>query len=151
MTLVLAKSREKNIENTRIVCDHIKALAFLFSEGAPLPGRNGRERIIRKLVRSLLTKLIVMGIASKELLPDLIDIIISIYPENRELKKSKDKILKIVYDHEVIYSKTLASAKRRIEEYLKRVSRGKPTEYDRKYFIEHFGIPKELQIFYHYV
>lgn len=151
MESVLEKNKDGNIEYARIICDHIKALVFLFSEGAPPPGRNGRERIVRKLIRNLLTKLILMQIEGKEVLPILIDKIISIYPDNQELKQAKDKTLGIIYNHEKVYLKTLASAKRRIAGYLKKAGKDKPTKKDQEYFREHFGIPIELQSFYHYV
>ena len=153
LVLGMAKARmseDEKIKNARIVCDHTKALLFLFSEGAPSPGRRdgGRPRIVLKLVRGLLTKLILLRIDSSEILPKLMDAVVAIYPENPKLQESKDKALEIIYEHEKVYRKTLERAQRRIAGYLKKAGRKEPTAEDREYFREYFGIPLELQDFY---
>ena len=138
------------IKNVRVVCDHTKALLFLFSEGAPPPGRRngGRPRIVLKLVRGLLTKLILLQIDSSEILPKLMEAVVSTYPENPKLEESKDEALEIIYEHEKVYRKTLERAKRRIAGHLEKAGRKEPTAEDREHFREYFGIPLELQRFY---
>lgn len=141
-------NQAEKIVNSRIVCDHIKALTFLFSEGAPPPGKNGRERIIRKLIRNLLTRLITLDIDSKDILPLLIDNIIKTYPSNKKLKGAKQKTLDIIYEHETVYRKTINRALRRIKGYLEKAGKEKPTDEDKQYFRQHFGIPIDLQNYF---
>jgi len=138
----------EKIKNARVVCDHAKALLFLFSEGAPPPGKNGRRQIVRKLIRNLSTSLILLRVKSTEILPHLSSSVLTIYPDNRKLEAARNKTLQITYDHEKIYLEALERAKRRIEGYLQRVGREKPTKEDQIYFQRTFGIPTELQKIY---
>ncbi len=59
----------------RVIADYLKALYFLVADGAPPPGKDGRERIIKLLIRGIITRQIVLGIESREFLPILIDCI----------------------------------------------------------------------------
>jgi alanyl-tRNA synthetase len=59
----------------RVLADYLKALYFLVADGAPPPGKDGRERIIKLLIRGGITRQIVLGIESREFLPILIDCI----------------------------------------------------------------------------
>jgi alanyl-tRNA synthetase len=76
---VLATIREfiqvKNLEerciseSERVIADHLKALYLLVADDAPPPGKNGRERIIKILIRGVLTRLVLLGITAHEFLP----------------------------------------------------------------------------------
>ncbi|MCI5225671.1 MAG: hypothetical protein D3918_03195 [Candidatus Electrothrix sp. AX2] len=46
----------------RVLADHLRALYVLIGEGAPPPGKNGRARIIKLLVRSIITRMSLLGI-----------------------------------------------------------------------------------------
>lgn len=59
-------------ESERVIADHLKALYVLVSDGAPPPGKNGRERIIKLLIRGVLTRQMLLGIAS----PDFVDAVL---------------------------------------------------------------------------
>lgn len=50
------------IESERVIADYTNALAALVTEGAPPPGKNGRERIIKLLIRGIITRKILLGI-----------------------------------------------------------------------------------------
>lgn len=47
----------------RILVDHLRALLFLINDGAPPPGKGGRSRLIRILIRELLTSQRLLGIS----------------------------------------------------------------------------------------
>lgn len=55
-------------ESERVIADHLKALYVLFADGAPSPGKNGRERIIKLLIRGVVTRQVLLGIQSREFL-----------------------------------------------------------------------------------
>lgn len=58
-----------------LIADYLKALYVLVTDGAPPPGKNGRERIIKLLIRGVITRQIILGVKSREFLPTLIDCI----------------------------------------------------------------------------
>ncbi len=53
-------------ESECVIADHLKALCKLVADGAPPPGKNGRERIIKLLIRRILTRQILLGITSQD-------------------------------------------------------------------------------------
>jgi alanyl-tRNA synthetase len=56
----------------RVLVDHLKALYLLVADGAPPPGKDGRERIIRRLIRAVITRQLLLGIESESFLPTII-------------------------------------------------------------------------------
>lgn len=79
-------------ESKRVIADHMKALYVLVADGAPPPGKNGRERIVKLLIRGIVTRQILLDIRSREFLPAIIDRIsqtihesVQISPKNRRL------------------------------------------------------------------
>lgn len=57
-------------ESKRVIADHLRALYLLVSDGAPPPGKNGRERIIKLLIRGIITRQKLLNIRN----PDFISI-----------------------------------------------------------------------------
>jgi len=55
----------------RVIADYMRALYVLIKDGAPPPGKNGRERIIKLLIRGVIARQIILGIESKEFLSAL--------------------------------------------------------------------------------
>lgn len=45
-----------------VIADHLRALYQLISDGAPPPGKNGRQRIIKLLIRGVINQLIILNI-----------------------------------------------------------------------------------------
>jgi alanyl-tRNA synthetase len=56
----------------RVIADHLRALTFLIADGAPPPGKDGRGRLIKILIRRILTRQIILGIAADEFIPPII-------------------------------------------------------------------------------
>ena len=61
----------------KVVADYIKALYYLIADGAPPPGKNGRERIIKLLIRGVLTHQNILGLNSQDFLITLLDSVAS--------------------------------------------------------------------------
>lgn len=132
-------------EDIKIIADHIKSLTFILSEQEILPGKSDRNRIIRTLIRNLLTSFYVLKLSPQEYLPRLIDAIFEIYASvYPEITGAKNTVLKIIYDHEVKYKKTLEVAKRKIQKYIKENNIQQVTPENKKYFWEKFGISPKL-------
>ena len=55
-------------ESERLIADHLRALCVLVADGAPPPGKNGRERIIKFLIRGMIARQIMLGIEMKNFL-----------------------------------------------------------------------------------
>lgn len=131
------------------IADHIRALCFLIPEGAPLPGRNGRSRIIRTLIREMLTELYVLKLESSEKINQLISQVISVYQHRYPELVGKDtKISEFIFDHEKIYLKTLTKAGGVIKRHLIKNNKKLLDKHEAEYFKKQFGIPVELQEMY---
>lgn len=59
------------VNSERVIADHLRGLFYLIAGGAPPPGKNGRERIIKMLIRRVITRLIVLGINVQKYIPIL--------------------------------------------------------------------------------
>ncbi len=142
--------KSKNQES-RILINHLKSLLFILSETEILPGRNGRSRIIRTLIRQLLTSCYVLfpqqlnNLTMKQLLSALLDSIITMYKSTYpELKKGKKLTLKTIFDHEKVFLKTLETGKRKIKKFMEENKIKKLTRKHKIYFQQQFGYPVKL-------
>src|SRR4030042_5042018 len=52
-------------ESEWVIADHLRALYVLIADDAPPPGENGRERIMKLLIRGIITRQNILGIGSK--------------------------------------------------------------------------------------
>jgi alanyl-tRNA synthetase len=65
-----------------VIADHLKGLYYLMADGAPPPGKDGRARIIKMLIRRVATRQIMLGISSEAFLPAVLQRISQIVPSN---------------------------------------------------------------------
>jgi alanyl-tRNA synthetase len=65
----------------RLLVDHLRALLFLIADGAPPPGRGGRARLMRILVRELLTSQRLLGISDPGFMRSMILSALELYPQ----------------------------------------------------------------------
>lgn len=72
------------LESERVLADHLRALYLLVANEAPPPGKNGRERIIKLLIRRVVTQQILLGITSSNFLPAILKCISNILQGDRE-------------------------------------------------------------------
>ncbi len=57
----------------RVIADYLKGLYCLVADGAPPPGKDGRQRIIKMLIRGVITRQLLLGIQSPNFLPVMLD------------------------------------------------------------------------------
>lgn len=132
-------------DDVKIIVDHIKSLAFIFAEQKILPAKSDRGRIIRTLIRNLLTSYYVLKINPHENLPLLIDEVINLYKEPYpEILNCKNTTLEVVFDHEIIYKKTLQRAKQYILSYFEKNKTKDLNEEQEKTLWLKFGVPAKL-------
>jgi len=77
-------------ECEHVIADHLKALCILLAEGAPEPGRSGRARIMRTLIRKILTRKRMLGIEAEDFFPVMLAELI---PKDAQENFLKKKIL----------------------------------------------------------
>lgn len=69
-----SKTSPDTIEtHARVIADHSRALGALVAEGAPPPGKNGRERIIKLLIRGLAARQMILEIEADDFVQVLAD------------------------------------------------------------------------------
>jgi alanyl-tRNA synthetase len=64
----------------RVLVDHLRALLFLIADGAPAPGKGGRARLMRILIRELLTSQRLLGISDRGFMRSMIQTALEYYP-----------------------------------------------------------------------
>jgi alanyl-tRNA synthetase len=77
----------------KVVADYTKALYYLIADGAPPPGKNGRERIIKLLIRGVLTHQNILGISAPDFLFVLLDRVASIGAGGSEKNTTRKRVL----------------------------------------------------------
>ena len=132
-------------ENIKIIVDNIKSLTFILSEEKILPTRKERGRIIRTLIRNILTSCYILKIDPQAYLPLLIDEVIKFYLKAYpEIRDSKKTVWEIIFNHEKVYQKTLERGKRKIKKYLVKNKIKKIGKKEKEYFWIKFGVPERL-------
>ncbi len=99
----------------RIIADHLRALYHLVADGAPPPGKNGRQRIIKTLIRRIVTQQIVLGIEKKDFMPNLLDCVAQNLSDVNGFQYNKEKITQFYSEEEERYFKTLQRGNSQIE------------------------------------
>ncbi|MDJ0706378.1 MAG: alanine--tRNA ligase-related protein [Leptolyngbyaceae cyanobacterium MO_188.B28] len=96
----------------RIIVDHVKALCFLVADGAPPPGKNGRERIIKLLIRRTIARMQVLGISETHLWSLLVATVVEKYELTKLVNKLADNKLADVSLIEEIMAYVSSESKR---------------------------------------
>jgi len=134
---------QKLNEDVKIIMDHIKTLCFILAEEKIVPAKNKRGRIIRTLVRELLSSFYILELNVENYLPKLINRVISMYKINYpEIQKSENNVLDIIYSHEKIYKKTLNKGLTELSK-LKSVNR-KIGKKETIFYWEKYDLPPKL-------
>ncbi len=104
----------------RVIADYLKALYFLVADGAPPPGKNGRERIIKILIRGVIARQVILGIQSKEFLPTLIDCISqTVHSSLRATPEEERRLVSYFSTESQRFSKTIERGRRQLLRFLK--------------------------------
>lgn len=98
-----------------IIADHLRALLFLAADGAPPPGKDGRQRIIKILIRNVLTHQMILDIASPDFIPAIVTTIVQLHPR---LRAASSLLLDYIALESPRFRRTVQSGQRRLDEYL---------------------------------
>ncbi len=107
-----------------VMADYLKALYFLVADGAPPPGKNGRERLIKLLIRGVVTRQIVLGIETRGFLPTLIDCISqTVRNASRAAPEDEEKLESYFSTEAQRFLKTVERGRRQLMQFLKKNGR----------------------------
>ena len=95
------------LESERVIADHLKALYLLVADNAPPPGKNGRERIVKSLIRGVLTRQILLEISSQEFLPTILCCLADEMKGARSEIWIRERVLEYFSNQENQFSKTV--------------------------------------------
>lgn len=111
------------VESERVLVDYVRALVFLTADHAPSPGKGGRKRIMRHLVRGVLTQQKVLQITDSARLPSLIDKVLSIYGnQHPRLTHAREPLLDYFSGERARFERTLGKGYRRLDHLLEQNS-----------------------------
>ncbi|MDC0835562.1 alanine--tRNA ligase-related protein [Geitlerinema sp. CS-897] len=104
-------------ESERVITDRAKALCFLVADGAPPPGKNGRQRIIKLLARHTIARMQILGIDEKIFWPVILSSIFKQFkPARMSLSDPKSQ--------EDVLQRVLSYVKSESERFHKTIQRG---------------------------
>lgn len=113
------------VRSERVIVDYIRALLFLTADGAPPPGKGGRYRIMRMLIRRVLTHQKVLEITDPSFVPSLIDATIELYQSDYpEVKEGHTCLLTYLATEGARFERTLSTAHRQLDRLIQREGNG---------------------------
>jgi alanyl-tRNA synthetase len=99
----------------RTIADHFRALLFLTADGAPPPGKGGRARLMRKLIRGLLSSNKILDINEPSFFHSLSDLFMEWHPYfKNNLTTVKDTVLRYIEEERVRFDATLKKGFKRL-------------------------------------
>ncbi len=111
------KSKLANNKSARIIADHIKASVFIIADRI-IPSNVERGYVLRRLIRRAIRHANLLGI-KENFTTKLVDSVISIYPDYKELKQNRNQIITELEKEENKFRQTLESGIREFEKLTK--------------------------------
>src|SRR3977135_697163 len=114
-----ADLKSTSAASLRVIADHARAATFLISDGV-IPGNEGRNYVLRKIIRRAITHGRLLG-QTKPFLHQMVaavrDLMQNAYPE---LRGTAEQTSKVIYSEETRFSHTLEVGLEKLEELIKR-------------------------------
>ncbi len=131
--------------SAQIIADHLRALYVLVADGAPPPGKDGRERIVKRLIRGVLTRQILLGIDSKDFFPTVIrQIADSFTGAEPLLALPTTTLLDYLTAEKTRFSKTIEQGQRQLRQLIQRRQRQPLAGHEVVFFEKQCGLPRPL-------
>lgn len=132
-------------ESERILVDHLRAAVFLAADGAPPPGKGGRRRLMRILIRRVLAQMRVLQIDSPRCLLALIDLVIALAQgQHPHLDRGRDTLLAYIEAEVPAFDRTLSRGYRQLDRLLARNNGCTLEGRELLRLVKQFGIPVPL-------
>jgi alanyl-tRNA synthetase len=133
------------LENERVLVDHLRALVFLVADGAPPPGKGGRRRLMRILMRRALSQMEILRIDPSRCLLPLIDLVITLAAsQDLDLARGRDTLLAYLASERQVFERTLSRGYRQIDRLLARNNTSGLNGQELVKLVKQFGIPVSL-------
>ncbi len=110
---------ETQVAYERVIVDHLRGLYFLITDGAPPPGKDGRARIIKMLIRRVATRQIILGIDPEIILPEILACISHMAPENVRKEGTKERVISFFLSEYERFSRTIKRGEIKLTQMLK--------------------------------
>lgn len=131
-------------ESERVLADYLKALYMLAADSAPPPGKNGRERIIKQLLRGVMTRQMLLGISSDQFIPDVLTCFVQGMDKSRKDAWIKERVLDYFSSQREIFLSTVERGYSVLERSLQ-ANNGQTLSGQQILHLEkHIGIPRLL-------
>jgi alanyl-tRNA synthetase len=147
--LIGAASRETGCadlgnKSLRVIADHIRACAFLVSDGV-IPGNAGRGYVLRRIVRRAIRHGYKLGQTKPffyKLVPELVTQMGAAYPE---FSKQQSAITEVLRVEETSFFETIANGMGILDTAMAKLKRGEPLAGDLAFKLhDTFGFPRDL-------
>jgi alanyl-tRNA synthetase len=140
-----ATTSPTEMKSEQVIADHIRALLFLVADGAPPPGKGGRARIIRMLIRGILTHQKILGITESSFVPNLIDTALKLYHcQNPRLMRGRGHLLTYFAIESNRFERTLSVGYRQLDRLIQRGGNGTISGKQALELEKHLGFPFSL-------
>ena len=106
----------------RVLADHLRSLYVLIGEGAPPPGKDGRARIIKLLVRNIMTRLSLLDIEESAFLSEVCKEISEVFVRDSETaqRKTQGTLLQYLAVERPQFERTVAAGQRELEKMIRK-------------------------------
>lgn len=129
----------------RIIADHIRAIMFLTADDAPPPGKGGRARLMRKLIRETLTSQKLLEITDPAFVSSLVGVALDLYgPYQLKLLPTRGRVFDYVADESERFEHTLKAGYHQIDHILKNRDTMAIAGNEMIKLEKHYGIPFPL-------
>lgn len=132
------------VESKRVIADHLRGLFYLIASGAPPPGKNGRERIIKMLIRRVITRLIVLNVDIEKSIPILVASISNSIPNINEDRQVSVLLIEYFLSEFQRFNETIARGQRQLIQLLKENNGNTLTGQQIVYLEKKCGLPSLL-------
>ncbi|MBN1483812.1 MAG: hypothetical protein JXA37_03750 [Chloroflexia bacterium] len=130
----------------RVLADHVRALLFLKADGASSPGKGGRARLMRKLVRGMLTCEKLLGLSGEEWVPSLVELAGALCAaRHAPVLSVREGVLQDLEQERQRFEETLRAGRRCLERMLRRRERRYLSGEEMLELEKHYGVPVSLQ------
>lgn len=129
----------------RVLVDHLKALYLLVADGAPPPGKDGRERIVKRLIRSVIARQLLLRIEAESFLPLVIHRIAQSMLEACDSAVAPEqKIIAYIASEARRFRQTIERGQRQLQQMLRQGAQRNLAGHDVVYLEKQCGLPRPL-------
>jgi alanyl-tRNA synthetase len=135
----------KPARSEQVVADHIRALLFLTADGAPPPGKGGRARIMRMLIREVIACQKILGISDVSFVPNLVNAAFDLYQgQYAGLGEGRERLLTYFASEGRRFEQTLSVGRRRLDRIIQRGGNGSISGEQALNLVKGHGFPFSL-------